>query len=874
MTGLGDWRGVRQSMAKLASLAIEMADYELATRLDHEYDEMRAEGLMATIDWFDKEHLMLYTLTAKQSDTFPAKLVHSYTQLYEAFAGGDLSIYATVSAMKLYHIYQQIGDATNAALWASRVMFNGPTHDVPELHVAHPLAQRVYGLQGGTPRFLPLEEEISELSVYLANRSALVRCLDASPKDRYQPILGMFGVQTCYSRRPLDEYEQLSRPFFDCIRDLLPLLRERDRTVYTAQLLHHEAFFIWSKAILNESWREEGWDEILAAYNMQVEAAGLLESLLDTGSLNQPERNWLCTIYAALHNSTSALWNISAAPASGSVSDELFLEADAYAQRLLDVNLQGFLDTRHLTHVRLNSMHSLWLQGLSMTIRKHGVRQAMERTRELLARAREILEALRRDLSPPEEGAQSAESLTVPIVFAKQLTGGSDAARLLYHNAFVYGLMTKDATWLWRWVQESKARSVSDLLGLGTNIPQALREAIESSPETKQLFKEEETLRQRIAASEGPSRIFLHKQLTQLHEQMLQNSLADAVLALREGRPTTLNTLNEIAGQDVGRSPLVGARHANTPEYCQRRVVFVDYVFVSDNAYALVDVDRRIEYSRVEASKQQISAWKDKWLTPRPPTAADDEEDDEDDEINLPLGRKHGIQGLRWLGLLIKPVIAASRPGDLLVLCPSGPLHGIPLHAAMVEPDSDSNDDTHLIERNPIVYTASMTVTQQCMTRALASSGSDSQEQTGAAHSILGVRLVQTAASQRHGSNHGRLSPAKHKRQHPRRQPSPQTHRAVHLRLVQDNPLLRPLRPRRRRRPPFAASPAPRHVRPASDEADSRGSLHNPLHCRSHQPCCLRFRASSHQARRRAAGAGVGHAVRRRVQRGGHALAG
>jgi CHAT domain len=56
-----------------------------------------------------------------------------------------------------------------------------------------------------------------------------------------------------------------------------------------------------------------------------------------------------------------------------------------------------------------------------------------------------------------------------------------------------------------------------------------------------------------------------------------------------------------------------------------------------------------------------------------------------------------------------------SSPDDLLVLCPTGPLHAIPLHALRVGPIEDRQI---LIERNPIVYCASLTSFVQCCRRA------------------------------------------------------------------------------------------------------------------------------------------------------------
>jgi CHAT domain-containing protein len=79
-------------------------------------------------------------------------------------------------------------------------------------------------------------------------------------------------------------------------------------------------------------------------------------------------------------------------------------------------------------------------------------------------------------------------------------------------------------------------------------------------------------------------------------------------------------------------------------------------------------------------------------------------EDDEPDEGPL-----------RELDILIQPLGEFSNRDDLLVFCPSGPLHSLPLHALRLDP---SGDGEILITRNPIVYCASLTSFSQCSRHA------------------------------------------------------------------------------------------------------------------------------------------------------------
>ncbi|KAJ4148483.1 hypothetical protein LMH87_002949 [Akanthomyces muscarius] len=71
------------------------------------------------------------------------------------------------------------------------------------------------------------------------------------------------------------------------------------------------------------------------------------------------------------------------------------------------------------------------------------------------------------------------------------------------------------------------------------------------------------------------------------------------------------------------------------------------------------------------------------------------------------LGDLLTVDALSELDWLVEPLEKHSKPGDLLVLCPSGVMHGLPLHALSVAGQL-------LIERNPIVYTSSLSLLFNC----------------------------------------------------------------------------------------------------------------------------------------------------------------
>jgi CHAT domain-containing protein len=60
------------------------------------------------------------------------------------------------------------------------------------------------------------------------------------------------------------------------------------------------------------------------------------------------------------------------------------------------------------------------------------------------------------------------------------------------------------------------------------------------------------------------------------------------------------------------------------------------------------------------------------------------------------------------LGQLVRPLAEHTLPGEKLILCPTGPLHDLPIHALLV-------DGQLLIERNPITYCHSLSMLRQCI---------------------------------------------------------------------------------------------------------------------------------------------------------------
>jgi hypothetical protein len=79
----------------------------------------------------------------------------------------------------------------------------------------------------------------------------------------------------------------------------------------------------------------------------------------------------------------------------------------------------------------------------------------------------------------------------------------------------------------------------------------------------------------------------------------------------------------------------------------------------------------------------------------------------------VPLNGIDSLPALLELRPLVAPITAIVPEGDRLVLCPTGILHRVPLHAVITRGEVDDDQWSRwqsLMERNPLVYTASMTI--------------------------------------------------------------------------------------------------------------------------------------------------------------------
>ena len=286
------------------------------------------------------------------------------------------------------------------------------------------------------------------------------------------------------------------------------------------------------------------------------------------------------------------------------------------------------------------------------------------------------------------------------VVTKRQLSSGKHV-RDIYR--FGIQVCRSSGEWedAWNWVQRSKARSLSDTIGLGVYLPRTMVDKIEEQEVTNKLYVDECELLERLANASNSDKFQIRVQLEGHQGQMREHQCLRDVLNLREGASINLRDL-----QDISK---FGKHHEARP------TIFVDWI-ITDHSILLSVISKtgQVTFSFLDITLQQIEAWIAEHMSGQGDTNAGSEtkmplqglEEDDDSEEGP----------LRDLDALIQPLSGFSDLDDLIVLCPSGPLHSLPLHALRVS-DQDG-ESVPLLMRNPIVYCASLTTFAQCCRRA------------------------------------------------------------------------------------------------------------------------------------------------------------
>lgn len=230
-----------------------------------------------------------------------------------------------------------------------------------------------------------------------------------------------------------------------------------------------------------------------------------------------------------------------------------------------------------------------------------------------------------------------------------------------------------------KWMQKSKSRALTDLLGLEISIPTNFQEHLLKSEEAKLMTQRRRALLERIAEASMSRKLPLRRELRSLENEMRKHKTLKPIMDIIDGASLESKDIIEM-GQYLGSN-----------------VIFVDFIQVLwIDAWNLAMVIYRggamVAVEILSMKLREVDGW-----------VADQMDSD------TPLSIPGATRQLRPLDQLVKPLENFTEPSEVLVLVPTQSLHRVPLHALVV-------GGQLLIERNPIVYSQSLTLLKHCFT--------------------------------------------------------------------------------------------------------------------------------------------------------------
>ena len=235
------------------------------------------------------------------------------------------------------------------------------------------------------------------------------------------------------------------------------------------------------------------------------------------------------------------------------------------------------------------------------------------------------------------------------------------------------------------WAQKRKARSVTEVLGAEIIVPQRVLASLENDENAVKLLKREAELQGTLDCQpSNPVRV--SKELADVRKEMKECPGLEQIMNLRDGESFTSGIIQTIS-KELGP-----------------HVLMVDYVYLPTFSTGLRNEILSMIYKDGVLHNSH-------WITPELNYASLSNwvgtAMEESEEQPYPLSSDEADEHLAMLSPLITPAVEASEPGDTILLCPTGILFSIPLHAIPV-------NNQPLIERNPIVYTQSLSILRIC----------------------------------------------------------------------------------------------------------------------------------------------------------------
>ncbi|KAF1997262.1 hypothetical protein P154DRAFT_292425 [Amniculicola lignicola CBS 123094] len=284
----------------------------------------------------------------------------------------------------------------------------------------------------------------------------------------------------------------------------------------------------------------------------------------------------------------------------------------------------------------------------------------------------------------------------IESLFEKRGVVSNKELQKLYANAVEACLDQGNGSQAWLWLQRGKARALSDYFGIRALVPERLLAEIRAEPNTQALYDLERESNAAIVKALPQDYVTVRRKAEAARMEMRKNPLLAQLLNIREGafniqfEEVELQSALEMTG-----------RNARTVKYIDW---FVPEASAKDTRIILFvrSLDGITLNKTLSITTGFVEAWIKRVLE-HPP------------EAHPPLKRSDGNNRLRELSLLIQEIEELTSEEDLLIICPSGPLTRIPIHAIRFRPSNRA-----LIQRNLVLYSSSASTFRYCQMRAAA----------------------------------------------------------------------------------------------------------------------------------------------------------
>jgi hypothetical protein len=137
-------------------------------------------------------------------------------------------------------------------------------------------------------------------------------------------------------------------------------------------------------------------------------------------------------------------------------------------------------------------------------------------------------------------------------LWQKQKFVAVNEVRDLYQWAISFSIDGRDAAATWWWSQKRKARSLSDILGIGIIVPFAIRERIAHDDAATELYRNFVSLQTALATAEETEKVYMQQNLEETEDQIRNHDAFQEFILLRDGVVRGIADLELIAATPQG----------------------------------------------------------------------------------------------------------------------------------------------------------------------------------------------------------------------------------------------------------------------------------------------------------------------------------